>query len=137
ITASERATRQVFHELPWQSRDVVREWLAVGHSLRDALIRSNVLGSGPLLTPRDARQQELWANDKREACEHEASHAVAAHALGLAVNYARIGPDHSGICNFTRGTKLQNAIITMAPEIWLTYFRKDVFPYGPTGLKSD
>jgi len=138
ITASERAAREVFYDLPYEARAVVQEWLATGHDLRDALIRSNALGSGELRTPRDARREELWHHDQREACEHEASHAVAAQALGLDVRSAKINVDGSGVCTYAKGgTKLQQAIVLMAPSLWIGRFRSDVFPYGPKGLKSD
>lgn len=135
--SSGRATAEIFVDLPWQSKDVVREWLAVGHDLRDAILRSNALGKGELITPRDARQEELQIMDRREACEHEASHAVVASALGLKVKSARIAADNSGSCVHVKGTELQNAIVIMAPELWIDQFRTDAFPYGAKGLKAD
>ncbi|MBV9651688.1 MAG: hypothetical protein JO296_16345 [Pseudonocardiales bacterium] len=105
--------------------------------MRDALLNSNALGKGELRTPRDARREELWKNDKRQAAEHESAHCVAAQALGLDVRYARIADDNSGTCVHVKGTKLQNAIVLMAPELWIDLFRKDQFPYGPTGLDND
>jgi hypothetical protein len=59
ITSSERAVREVFYDLPWQSRDVAKEWLAVGYDLRDALLNSNALGKDEPRTPHDARREEL------------------------------------------------------------------------------
>jgi hypothetical protein len=128
----------VFYELPAQARSVVREWLPfVGHDLRDALLSSNVLGTGELVTPKDKRRQDLRKNERRQAAEHEASHCVAARALGLDVHSARIADDNSGSCVHVKGTPLQNAIVLMAPELWIDRFRRDQFPYGPTGLKAD
>jgi hypothetical protein len=138
ISPSERAAWEVFYTLPAQSRSVVREWLPrLGNNLRDALLSSNVLGTGELVTPLDARRDELRKNSKREAAEHEASHCVTARALGLEVKSARIADDNSGSCVHVKGTKLQNAIVLMAPELWIDRFRRDQFPYGPTGLKAD
>jgi hypothetical protein len=136
--SSGRAAAEIFYDLPWQSREVVREWLAIGHDLRDALLSSNVLGSGPLVTPRDVRQEQLRKMDRRESAEHEASHAVAASALGLKVESAKINADGSGQCVFAKGgTKLQRAIVLMSPELWIERFRRDAFPYGAKGLKGD
>jgi hypothetical protein len=131
------AAREVFHNLPWQSKDVVREWLAIGHDLRDALISSNVLGTGELVTPRDARQEQLRKMARRESAEHESAHAVAAQALGLDVRHAKISADGSGECTYAKGAKLQRAIVLMAPELWIDRFRSDYFVYGAKGLKGD
>ncbi|MGH3573382.1 MAG: hypothetical protein ACRDUW_16355 [Pseudonocardiaceae bacterium] len=135
---NDRAAREIFADLPWQARDVIHEWLATGHDLRAALLNSNALGSGELITPRDARQQELRRMDRREASEHEASHAVAAHALGLPVTSATISAAGGGECKHAKAaTKLQDAIIAVAPELWITRFRRDEFVYGAHGLKDD
>jgi hypothetical protein len=56
ISSAERAANEIFIDLPLESKEVVREWL-VGHNMRDAILKSNVLGSGPLVTPRDARRE--------------------------------------------------------------------------------
>lgn len=138
ISPSDRAAWEVFYDLPAQARSVVREWLPfVGHDLRDALLSSNVLGTGELATPRDKRHDDLRKNARREAAEHEASHVVTARALGLEVHSARIADDNSGSCVHAKGTKLESAIVLMAPELWIGRFRRDQFPYGPTGLKAD
>ncbi len=138
ISPSERAAWEVFYTLPAQARSVVREWLPLlGNNLRDSLLSSNVLGTGELVTPLDARRDQLRKNRKREAAEHESAHAVTARALGLEVQSARIADDNSGECVHVKGTKLQNAIVLMAPELWIGTFRRDAFPYGPTGLKAD
>lgn len=134
---SSRGAKEVFHDLPWQTKDAIREWVATGHDLPDAIVNSNALGSGPPITPREARHEALRINRRREAAEHEASHAVAAHALGLDVRSASIADDNSGSCVHVQGTKLESAIVLMAPEIWIDRFRRDRFPYGPTGLKAD
>lgn len=139
IVSSEQATRDIFVDLPWQAKDVVRQWLATnGNNLRDALIRSNALGIGELITPRDARREELRKNDYRQAAEHEAAHAVVAQALGLNVKHAKIFENGGGgECIHAKGTRLQEAIILMAPELWINRFRRDQFPSGAKGLKSD
>jgi hypothetical protein len=137
ISSTERAASEVFLSLPLESRDVIREWLVRGHNMRDAILRSNALGSGALITLRDARREELRINDRREAAEHEAAHAVAAQALGLDVKFAKINADGNGECTYVKGTKQQRAVILMAPELWISKFRQDAFPYGPTGLKGD
>ena len=138
ISPSERAAWEVFYTLPAQARSVVREWLPLlGNNLRDSLLSSNVLGTGELVTPLDARRDQLRKNRKREAAEHESAHAVTARALGLEVQSARIADDNSGECVHVKGTKLQNAIVLMAPELWIGTFSRDAFPYGPTGLKAD
>lgn len=103
ITASERRARQVYASLPWRSKDVVREWLATGHSLRDAILNSNVLGTGELRTPRDARREAIYANDQRQASEHESAHICVAAAVGLDAKYAKISSDGSGECGFVKG----------------------------------
>jgi hypothetical protein len=137
MSPSDLGAREVFLDLPWQHKDVVTAWLALGHHLRSAIVNSNVLGKGEPVTPRDARRAELRINDRREAAEHEAAHSVAASALGLKVESARIADDNSGSCVHVKGTKLDNAIVIMAPELWIDRFRRDQFPYGPTGLKAD
>jgi hypothetical protein len=134
---SDRAAWEVIHDLPAQPRSAVREWLARGHSPRDALLEANALGNGPLVTPRDKRREELRKNDRREAAEHEAAHAVTARALGLEVKSAKIAEDNSGSCIHVQGTKLESAIVLMSAELWIDRFRRDQFPYGPTGLKAD
>jgi hypothetical protein len=134
---SGRAAREVLYDLPSRSQSVVLEWVALGHPLYDALLESNVLGKGEPVTPRDARREQLRKNDRRESAEHESAHAVAASALGLKVKSAEIADDDSGSCVYVAGTKLESAIVLMAPEIWLDRFRRDQFPYGPKGLKAD
>jgi hypothetical protein len=62
---------------------------------------------------------------------------MAAAALGLDVKFAKIDDDNSGSCVHVKGTKLENAIVIMAGEIWIDRFQRDAFPYGPTGLKAD
>jgi hypothetical protein len=62
---------------------------------------------------------------------------VAASALGLDVKFAKIDDDNSGSCVHVKGSDLQNAIVIMAPELWIDRFRKDQFPYGASGLKAD
>lgn len=116
---SDRAARAVFADLPWQTRDVVGQWMATGHNLRDSIVNSNALGSGGLITPRDARQEDLQILDRREAAEHEASHLCTAQALGLNVHFARIRADGSGECTFAQSgsSRLERAIVLMAPEI--------------------
>jgi hypothetical protein len=101
ISSAERAANEIFIDLPLESKEVVREWL-VGHNMRDAILNSNVLGSGPLVTPRDARREELRMMDRREAAEHESAHAVAAQALGLDVKHAKISADGAGECTTRR-----------------------------------
>jgi hypothetical protein len=134
---SSRGAREVFHDLPWQHKNIVGEWLATGHDLPDALLSSNVLGTGEPITPLDAWREELRANDRQQTAHHEAAHSVAAYALGLKVQSAKIKEDGSGSCIHTQGTKLQNAVVIMAPELWIGRFRRDLFPHGPTGLKAD
>jgi hypothetical protein len=135
---SERGAREVFRDLPWRQKDLVREWLASGHDLPDALLSSNVLGQGELLTPRESRWQALRANDKREVAEHESAHCVVTAALGLDVISARIFEDGSGECTHVKGTKLQSATVRMAGELWIDQHRgKSVFPYGAKGLEGD
>jgi hypothetical protein len=134
---SGRAAREVFHDLPSRSQSVVLEWVTLGHDLYDALLASNVLGKGEPVTPRDARREELRINDRREAAEHEAAHAVVAYALGLNVKSAKISEDGEGECTYVKGTTLQRAIILMAPALWIDRFRRDQFPYGAKGLKAD
>jgi hypothetical protein len=137
ISPAERAASDVFHDLPPESRDVIQEWLSIGHNMRDAILRSNALGSGPLMTPRDAWKEDLRINGYREAAEHESNHAVVAYALGLNVKSAKISEDGEGECTYVKGTKLQRAIILMAPQLWIDRFCRDSFPYGAKGLKSD
>jgi hypothetical protein len=134
---SSRGAREVFHDLPWQQKNVVGEWLAAGHDLRSAIVRSNVLGTGEPITPLDAWREERWASDRQQTAEHESAHSVAASALGLKVQSAKIKEDGSGSCVHSNGTKLQNAIVIIAPELWIGRFRRDAFPHGPTGLKAD
>src|SRR5947209_3975402 len=134
---SERGAREVFRDLPWRQKDVVSEWLAAGHDLQSALLESDVLGQGEPITPREARWQALRANDKREASEHEAAHAVVAAALGLDVISAKISEDGSGECTHVKGTKLQTATVRMAGELWIDQFRAQQFPYGAKGLEGD
>jgi hypothetical protein len=106
--------------------------------MRDALLKSNVLGVGEPMTPREARDKELETMHLREIAEHEAAHAVAAEALGFKVSSARMENENSGYCRYAKGgTTLEDAIITMAPEVWLTRFRRAEFPYGPRGLQPD
>jgi hypothetical protein len=134
---SERGAREVFHDLSWQQKNVVGEWLAAGHDLPDAILNANALGTGELVTPRDARRDRLRIADRQEAAEHESAHAVAAQALGLDVQSAKIAEDGSGECVHVKGTRLERAIVKMAGELFIDRFRKDVFPYGAKGLESD
>ena len=141
ISAAERAAVDIFYnDLTSETKDVVREWLVRGHTMRDAILRSNALGKkGELVTPRNARREEQRLMDIRQAAEHESAHSVAAQALGLPVKYAKINADgNGGECVFTKGgTKLQRAIVLMAPELWITRFRTDYFVYGAKGLEDD
>lgn len=132
-----RAEREIFAELPWPHKDVVRQWLALGHDLRSAIVNSNVLGTGEPITPLDAHRRALRANDKREASEHEAAHCVAAAALGLDVKSAKISDDGSGECTYVKGSKLETAIVRMAGELWIGRFCAQRFPYGAKGLEGD
>jgi hypothetical protein len=134
---SERGAREVFHDLSWQQKNVVSEWLAAGHDLPDAILNANALGTGELVTPRDARRDRLRIADRQEAAEHESAHAVAAQALGLDVQSAKIAEDGSGECVHVKGTRLERAIVKMAGELFIDRFRKDVFPYGAKGLEGD
>lgn len=133
-----RAEREVFTELPWQHKDLVREWLAAGHDLHSALLNSNVLGQGEPISPREARRAAIRVNDQREAAEHEAAHATVAAALGLDVISAKVSEDGSGECVYAKGTKLETAIVRMAGELWIDQLRgKSEFPYGAKGLEGD
>jgi hypothetical protein len=135
---SERGAREVFHDLSWQHKNVVGEWLVTnGNDLPDAILKSGVLGTGEPITPLDAWREELRAMDRQQTAHHEAAHSVAASALGLKVHSATIKEDGSGSCIHTLGTKLQNAIVIMAPELWIGRFMRDLFSHGPTGLKAD
>jgi hypothetical protein len=134
---SERGAREVFHDLTWRQKDVVSEWLAAGHDLPDAILGSNVLGTGEPITPREARWQALRANDKREVAEHEAAHCTVAAAVNLDVISAQIFEDGSGECTHVKGTKLQTATVRMAGELWIDQFRAQQFPYGAKGLEGD
>ncbi len=138
ISTSERRARQVYASLPRREKDVVREWLVTGHGLLDAILNSNVLGSGQPITPRDARRKALYENDQRQAAEHESAHLCVAAAVGLDAKFATISPDGSGECGFGKGgTPIQRAATLMAPEIWINKFRRDSFPNGAKGLKGD
>jgi hypothetical protein len=136
VPQSDTAARQVFDSLPSQVQDVVRQWVRIGYGLHAALLESGAL-TDEILTPADARHRDLRINRQRQAAEHEAAHAVAAHALGLKVHHTKIREDGSGECSHAQGTKLQHAIVIMAPEIWINQFRRDQFPYGAEGLKLD
>jgi hypothetical protein len=133
---SDSASREIFGDLPWRAQDTVRQWINLGYPLRAALIESGAL-TNELLTPKEARHRDLRINRQRQSAEHEAAHAVAAHALGLKVHHTKVREDGSGECSHAPGTKLQDAIVLMAPEIWINQFRRDQFPYGAEGLKLD
>jgi hypothetical protein len=106
--------------------------------MRDALLRSNALGPGDLVTVQDADHEERRIRDRRELAEHESAHGTVAAALGLRVKSLRIADDQfDGECAHVGGTPLENAIVTMAGELWVDKFRKAEFPYGPHGLQSD
>lgn len=138
ISPAERAARQVYANLSSRESYVVREWLATGHNMRDAILASNALGTGELRTPADALREERYARDKRQASEHEAAHLCVASAVGLDAKYATISPDGSGECGFAKGgTPLQRATVLLAGEIWINKFRRDAFPNGAKGLKGD
>ena len=70
-----------------------------------------------------------------KTCEHEASHAVIATALGLQVHEIRVdrpGPDIGGRCRY-RTTGLQQfeeAVVLAAPLLWIERFRADRYPDG-------
>ena len=99
ISPAERAAREVFYDLPLESRSVVREFLAMGHDMRSAILASNALGGDDQLrTPRDARQEDLKILDRKETAEHESAHLCTAAALGLEVYSAKINPDGTGEC---------------------------------------
>lgn len=131
-----RAATELYLDLPWQSRAVVDKWRALGHDMVDSLLQSNAIGAGELVTPQEARAEENRKRHRRQQAEHESSHAVVAEALGLRVKSAKIIGD-GGECIHTKGTKLEEAIIAMAPQIWIEKFRSDVFIYGARGLEDD
>ncbi|MDQ2880486.1 MAG: hypothetical protein M3Y48_04280 [Actinomycetota bacterium] len=138
IAASERAARQIYANLTLRQQEVVRGWLAQGHDMRDAILDSNILGTGELRSPRDALRQQRYQSDQRQSAEHEASHLCVATAVGLDGKYATISPNGSGECGFSKGgTPIQRAATIMAPEIWINKFRRDAFPNGAKGLKGD
>lgn len=132
-----RAAMELYLDLGWEAQEVVREWLATGHELVDALLQSNAMGTGDLITPRQARANESRTRNRRQTAEHEAAHATAALALGLQVRYAKIIDEGEGECSYIPGTQMENAISLIAPECWITQLRRDAFPYGATGLKCD
>jgi hypothetical protein len=138
VPTPDRGAAEVFYSLPTNAQTVVLQWVALGHDLRDALLRSNALGPGDLVTVRDAMHAERCQRDRRELAEHESAHGVTAGALGLRVQHLRIADDHfDGECVHIGASPLENAIVLMAGELWIERFRHSEFPYGPHGLKED
>src|SRR5690349_5106587 len=86
-----------------------------------------------LMTPPEDVQ------NRREAAEQEAAHAVVAQAFGSNVPIAAIGDDHSGFCRCRRPglTDLQRVAVMMTPKVWINSFRSLQFPRGATGTEQD
>jgi hypothetical protein len=156
VISSEQIARKAFADLPARSRSVVLEWRQRGVDWCTAMLSSNALGRGALITPDEAERQAdresfyqqllEWQihlspptqeSRRRESAEHEAAHTIVAQALGLPVRFTRIGADHSGSCVYTSGTELQNATVTVAGELWIDRFRGFEHPNGPTGCGGD
>jgi hypothetical protein len=157
--SSEQVSFGIIKGLPPGDRRLVREWVdRTGCDWTTALLNSGVMSSRTRHTPeegiRDQLQREhdqameTWLNlmtppddvqNRREAAEHEAAHAVTAQAFGSDVSVAAIAADHSGMCRFTATglTDLQRAAVMLAPKVWINTFRSLQFPRGATGMEQD
>jgi hypothetical protein len=157
--SSEQVAYQIYRDLPPHDRRLVRQWVdRTGADWATSLINAGVLGTRYRRTPEEearaaARREadealEAWEHliapadevtRRREAAEHEASHAIVAQAFGSNVSVTSIGTDGSGLCRYRLEglDDLQRATIMLAPGVWINTIRGDRFPRGASGTSQD
>ncbi|WP_326583331.1 hypothetical protein OG889_32780 [Streptomyces sp. NBC_00481] len=143
--SSEQVAREMYGQLSPRDRRAVDAWQDLGNDLVTALLNSNALrAESPRRVPADDLAD--WARRslgtdpalvRQETAEHEAAHAVAARALGVRVFEVTIAEDGSGLTEHAKTTREANAVIAIAPQVWLGEFRAMVFPAGGRGCGDD
>ncbi|MFZ0118108.1 MAG: hypothetical protein WAL99_01385 [Pseudonocardiaceae bacterium] len=167
MKSREQQARSQFDTLAAEDKLLVLDWIALGNTWEDSVTNSGVLTAprpsiGRLTPDKAARQAEYErqlgklvkqrlkrlmpdeVSRRRETAEHEAAHGVIVLSFGLALHSISIDVNdpRGGLCQYSKGaTPFQNAVIAIAPVVWLDHIRDRDFPYslprGATGCESD
>lgn len=143
--SSEQVAWEMYAKLSTQDRRAVDAWRDLGNDMVTSLLNADVLRSAaptrfPADDPADWARRSLGTDPalvRQEAAEHEAAHAVAARALGVAVLEATIAEDGTGATVYEETTREAAAVIAVAAQVWLGEFRALVFPAGTRGCSGD
>jgi hypothetical protein len=157
VRSVEKIAKAAYEKLSPRDKCLVMSWRQLGNSWSDSIINSGVISTaGRRVHPDDAARAEADAEfeemqlaqrlrmmptddalRRRESAEHEAAHTVVAQALGVEVKAAYVTADSMGRCLHTRVTPFENAMISLAGEMWVGTFLSLEFPRGPTGCDDD
>lgn len=144
MPSSEQVAWSIYGDLHDSDRRAVDAWRNLGNDLVTSLLNSGVLVPGgrryPADDPADWNRRQLGTDRTlihRETCEHEAAHAVVAHALGLDNIRAFVEKHDAGTTHFAGGTPHDKATVSIAAKVWLEEFRATVFPCGARGCSDD
>jgi hypothetical protein len=143
--SSEQIAREIYEKLGERDRQAVDAWRALGNDWAASLLNSGVLsqnrGGRPADDVADWQRRMLGTDPalvRQLTCEHEAAHAVVAHALGLRGIEAEIDEGgRTGRTRYEKGTRAASSVIAIAPTVWVNEFRWSVFPAGDNGCDSD
>ncbi|MDX2515467.1 hypothetical protein PV355_09975 [Streptomyces stelliscabiei] len=143
--SSEQTAWAMYAELSARDRRAVDAWRDLGNDVVTSLLNSDALRSAaptrfPVDDTADFARRSLGTDPalvRQEAAEHEAAHAVAARALGVHVREMTIAEDGSGATVYEETSREAEAVIAVAPQVWIGEFRALVFPAGARGCSRD
>lgn len=131
MASSEQVAWGMYARLNEGDRRAVDAWRSLGNGMVDSLLNSGVLGGGRSEPAADWYRRSLNPDDvvRQNTCEHEAAHAVVAHALGQGDVSATVEADgRSGLTTYRSTNRVARAVVAAAPEVWITEFRFREFP---------
>ncbi|MFM9595792.1 M50 family metallopeptidase [Streptomyces scabiei] len=143
--SSEQVAWEMYAKLSARDRRAVDAWRDLGNDVVTSLLNADVLRSAaptrfPVDDTADWARRSLGLDPalvRQEAAEHEAAHAVVARALGVHVREVTIAEDGSGATVYQETSREAEAVIAVAPQVWLGEFRALVFPAGSRGCSGD
>lgn len=137
MATSEQVAWSIYGDLDARDRRAVDAWRDLGNDMVTSLFNADVMSSrqGHPRLPADDTAE--WMRRRagspeltlEATCEHEAAHAVVAHALGVRVVEMSVSDDGlQGLTRYETTTPTAAAIIAAAAEVWITEFRATAYP---------